>query len=297
VLGGFGSGEAVVDRLAEGDDSRLVVFEAEFGSLLARGRREGSTCSGVMRDLWDQRPLESRTRSGGDVIATGYHAGAIGHITREELRNKLTESDLFGGFVNRWLLWWVERGNLQPDGGNVPKGLLDDTAKELKANLVKARKGGVMARTPGAQELWVDLYHRLDTDDPPGFLGLALNRSAPQCLRLSVGFALADGSRVITEDHIRAAEAAWNYCRASAAAVFGETAPTPDAERLLAALREAGPNGIDLSEQLAMFGRRATRAENARTLLADAGLAFTATATPDGRGRPRSTTYALTPTP
>jgi hypothetical protein len=31
-----------------------------------------------------------------------------------------------------------------------------------------------MARTPGAQELWIGLYHHLDTDDPPGFLGLAL---------------------------------------------------------------------------------------------------------------------------
>jgi hypothetical protein len=293
VLGGFGSGEAVVSELADDDatDKRVLVFESEFGGLLARGRREGSTCSAIMRDLWDGRPLQSRTRSGGKLVATGYHAGAIGHITREELRAKLTESDLFGGFVNRWLIWWVERGTLRPDGGNVPPGLLDHAVAELRPHLAAARRGGELRRTPGAEALWHDLYVALADDDPPGLLGHAVNRSAPQCLRLSVALALADGARAITEDHVGAARLTWDYCRASAARVFGESAGSPDADKLLANLRNTVPEGLDFSQQRDLFAHKAGRAEAARDLLTDAGLAHTVYE--PTAGRPRGVTYAV----
>jgi hypothetical protein len=53
--------------------------------------------------------------------------------------------------------------------------------------------------------------------------------------------------------------------------------------------------GVDFTDQRDLFSHRASRAETARTLLHDAGLAHTITV-PTG-GRARGITYAVTRTP
>src|SRR5262249_33739992 len=46
IVYGLGSGEGLIQRLQDGSDKRCFIHEAEFGSVLTRGRREGSTLSG-----------------------------------------------------------------------------------------------------------------------------------------------------------------------------------------------------------------------------------------------------------
>jgi len=112
-------------------------------------------------------------------------------------------------------------------------------------------------------------------------------------LRLSVAYAGLDGRNVIGVEHLRAAWGLWRYCEASAAYIFGDAIGDAVADRLLAALREAHPAGLDGSQQYALFGRHVTRTQldAARTLLEERGLAETM-AEPT-RGRPRLVTFAI----
>ncbi len=299
VLGGFGSGEALVADLAAQPeqtgprDTRTLIFESEFGGLLASASRQGSTVSNVIRDGWDGRPLQNRTRGGGRLVANDYHLGAIGHITAPELRAKLAETDTVNGFMNRWLCFWVERGQLHPDGGNVPDGLIAAHAHRLRDLVAGVRGVGRVERTPEAAELWDEIYRDLAEDDPPGALGGAISRSAPQTLRLSLIFALADGAREITVDHVGAAYLVWRYCRDSTALIFGESTGSSDADRLLDALRTAGHDGIDFTGQNDLFSRHRGKAARARAQLEQGGLAATVTV-PTG-GKPRKITYAIRP--
>jgi hypothetical protein len=287
VLGGFGSGEAVVAKLTPPEDGphdhRLVVEEGEWSAVLARTGRDGSTMSQTLREGWDGRPLANRTRSGGELVARDYHLAIVGHVVAEEYL--LSSRDVIGGFGNRVLHWCARRGQLRPDGGNVPASLFAQYGRLIAPAVTEARTRGEMHRTPGAQELWQRLYYQLADDDPPGVLGTVTARSAPQCLRLSLVFALADGSDAIDAEHVTAAAAVWDYCRASAAYVFGDSTGNADADRLLTSLRLADPDGLDLTAQRDLFGRHPGRSDKARSVLERLGLAVTESVPTNGRPR------------
>jgi hypothetical protein len=303
TLGGFGSGEAIIAELAptvkdDGTevpqpDTRGLIQETEFGGLLAQGKRDGSTTSAIIRNAWDGEPLANRTRGRGKLVATDYHLGAIGHITAAELRAKLSDVDIFNGFLNRWLIVWSERTQLLPDGGNIPDDLHAEHGRRLKANIAQARTVGRMERTEEARSLWHDVYHQLDADRPGGLLEEAIARSAAQCLRMQLVLAVCDGSRSITEDHVGAAYMAWTYCRASAGHVFGHSTGDKDADRLLGDLREAGETGLTATDQRDLFHRSPGRAQAARELLEGLGLAETVSVRTGGR--PAQVTFAINP--
>jgi hypothetical protein len=62
--------------------------------------REGNTLSPVLRTAWDGDTLSTLTKHSRER-ATEPHVSMIGHITREELRRKLTETEAANGFGNR----------------------------------------------------------------------------------------------------------------------------------------------------------------------------------------------------
>jgi hypothetical protein len=97
-----------------------------------------------------------------------------------------------------------------------------------------------------AKALWCDHHERLTTP-PPGPLGDVLSRGAPHVIRLAMLYALTDRSAVISDDHLRAALALWDASARCAAYVFGDSLGSPDAEKVLSALR-AAPGGLTRSE-------------------------------------------------
>jgi hypothetical protein len=299
-FGGFGSGEAIIAELApptddenRSRDTRALVFEPEFGGLLNAAGRQNATVSETVRNAWDGARLQNRTRGTGKLVATDYHLGAIGHITAAELGATLTKTDIYGGLLNRWLLFWVERGKLHPDGGNVPPDLYVNYGRRLRANLETSRRVGAVKRTADADDLWRDIYQDLADDDPPGVLGAAISRAAPQCLRLSLTYALADGAEQITADHVGAAFMTWLYCRKTANKIFGDSTGDNDADRLLDALRAAGEAGMDGTAQRDLFSRHPGRADAAREHLEREHLAASIKV-PTG-GKPKTVTYAIRP--
>src|SRR5439155_7999483 len=127
----------------------------------------------------------------------------------------------------------------------------------------------------------------------PGRLGAAISRAEAHKLRLSLLYALLDGSDQIRRPHLEAALAVWNYAEASAGYIFGDALGDPVADNLLYALR-ARPAGLTRTEiSVVVFGHNRNASEIARSLdsLAARGLVnFERKAT---GGRPVERWYAV----
>ena len=286
-LNGFGSGESLVDAVRGDDESterRLLIIEPEFARVLNVATRDGSVLSPIIRAAWDGERLAVRSRARTTVV-DGAHIAVVAHISADELRSKLTDTEVAAGFANRFLFVCVRRSKLLPDGGNLDDAVVADLSRKVAFVVMQCRKVGILKRTPEAAELWCDLYRQMDQDEPGGLLGAIVARDSAQVLRLSVTYALLDGKNRIDVEHIRAAWAAWTYCRASAAYVFGESLGDVIADTLLRALRSAGKAGMNGTAQRDLFSRNATRAQldNARELLISRGLAISQSVETGGR--------------
>lgn len=264
VMGGFGSGEAVVDEVMdfepkEGEqprsvDKRLLVYEPELARLLRVGARDGSTLSPLLRAAWDGEQLAVRSRAK-KAVANDAHITVVGHITADELRKHLAEVEVANGFANRFLYAVVSRSKLLPEGGNVTGAMLTPLVSHVRHALEEGRRTYLLTRDEPARELWRDLYYRMANDDRDGLVGAVTARAEAQVLRLSVIYALLDASSTIHVRHLQAAWAVWRYAEASARHIFGDALGDPIADRLYGAIRGAGDAGLDATEQHAALGR------------------------------------------
>ncbi len=267
------------------DDKRLLVVEEEFAQALAVMRREGNTLSTIIRSAWDHGDLYPLTKNN-QTKATGAHISIIGHITRDELRARMDETHLLNGFGNRFLWVAVRRGNILPDGGGLDDANVNYFATQFADAITRAQSIGQVRRDAQATELWHTVYPELSADRP-GLLGAALARAEAQVLRLSLVYALLDGSEVITEAHILAALAVWDYCEASARWIFGGATGDATADRILAALKAAGSEGLDGAGISDIFGRNVTanRLHMAMQTLLNRGLVKVQQVATGGRPR------------
>ena len=96
--------------------SACSLSKAEFANVLKVVTREGNTLSPVIRSAWDDGNLRTMTKNS-PARATDAHISIIGHITREEYRRELTETESANGFANRYCIVAVERSKCLPEGG------------------------------------------------------------------------------------------------------------------------------------------------------------------------------------
>src|SRR5262249_13196899 len=105
VRSGLSTGEGLIWCLRDDQDGlidkRLLVIEEEFAKACAGMERQGNTLSVVVRDAWDGNPLEVLTKQE-PAKATNTHISIVGHITENELRQRLTETSMTNGFANRF---------------------------------------------------------------------------------------------------------------------------------------------------------------------------------------------------
>jgi len=236
--------EEIVD--AGVTDKRLCVVEAEFANVLKVMEREGNTLSPQIRKAWDDGNLRSMTKNS-PARATGAHISIIGHITKHEARQLLTETESANGFGNRFLWLAVRRSKCLPEGGNLKSENLNDLVIRLQKTIEFGRKADEVTRDDGARKLWRICYEEL-SEGKPGLLGAITARAEAQVLRLSVIYALLDRSKLIRPEHHRAALALWNYCERSAQWIFSTATGDPRADRILLALKVAGKTGLTKTE-------------------------------------------------
>jgi hypothetical protein len=220
--------------------------------------REGNTLSPVIRSAWDDGNLSILTKNS-PAHATDAHISMIGHITRGEVRRNLTETESANGFANRFCFVAVKRSKCLPEGGD-SYGIAD-LVQRLQKAIQFGRGAGELQRSDEARKLWASLYPKL-SEGKPGLLGAITARAEAQVLRFSLHYALLDCPGTVDVAHLRSALALWAYCERSAQWVFESGTGNKNADRILAALKVAGPEGMT-KRQISndVFNRHATKFE------------------------------------
>jgi hypothetical protein len=239
-------------------DKRLLVVEEEFANVFKVMTREGNTLSPIIRSAWDSGTLRTLTKNS-PARATNAHISIIGHITREELRRLLTETESANGFGNRFLFVAVKRGKCLPEGGGAPA--MADLVERLKRAVEFEKNARELNRDDATRELWAQIYPAL-SEGKLGLLGAITARAEAQVLRLSLLYALLDCSARVQLEHLRAALAVWRYCEDSARWLFQTGTGNKNADRILGALIATGEKGLTKWEITSeVFSRHATKFE------------------------------------
>lgn len=256
------TGEYTLETVDEGvRDKRLLVLEAEYAGVLKVMAREGNTLSPVVRLAWDSGNLRSLVKNS-PAQATGAHISILGHVTRIELLRHLNDTEQANGFGNRFLWVCTRRAQILPEGGGEPP--FGELVPRLHNAVEAARKIGQVQRDEAARRAWAAVYPEL-SEGQPGLLGATTARAEAQVLRLSLLYALLDGSATITTNHLAAAMAVWDYCGDSAAFVFGSSLGDPVADRIIEALARA-PNGLTRTAINRLFGSHLESSRASATL-------------------------------
>ncbi len=261
VLGGFGSGEAVVYEMRDVKDEtavekRRVITEAEFSAGLRVARREQSILSQIIRQGFDYKPIQHRTKSHGAIIATGHHLAIVGAITPKELAECSTDLDMENGYLNRFLFVHSEIVRVLPFGGRIDGAEVRSIAGHIRNALDKLadRPTAEYLITAGGEigELWGPWYHKVRFGT--GTVPALTRRQHVHVPRMALILAVLDGAGALGADHLRAAMAWSDYSVATVERLFGRSA-TGKAAQLLEAIREAGRDGLDGTAQRNLFAR------------------------------------------
>ena len=305
IIRGLGSGEALIEsirdpRIDTGDDGephlvdegvidkRRIVLASEFGRILAVGKRESSTLSPILRELWDGGTLQNTTRSK-PLIATGHHVAVLGQITPSELRSLLEAVDAANGFLNRFLIVYVRRQVELPIPVAPPVDAIDAVAAELRQVVAYSDRAREMRFDRDAEALYRIEYKRL-TRERGGLVGELLARAAPNTLRLALIYALLDRSESVRVEHLRAAIAIVDYTEASARMIFGSGTGNSTADAIAVGLEDVGAAGLTRSEiSRTLFAGNAPkdRLDAALRILAESGIAVSEREPTGGRAAER----------
>jgi hypothetical protein len=280
------NGKKVVDAGIQ--DKRLFVIEAEFAGALRQMRGRENTLSAVIREAWDGYSLRTLTK-GDPLTATDPHIGILAQITPEELRRQFEAIELHNGFLNRFLIVLTDRSRLLPFGSEPDPVDSQRAIDRLRAAVYTARqRTSVEDFTDLAREWWAAEYPRLTTGTA-GRSGAATQRAAAQVRRIALLFAVLDGRRELDVHHLEAANAVWEYARASADFVFGGSDLSARARRVESALLAAGPSGMDRTsireDALGSHNIPAQEIDAVLSELHDVGLARETDLTTSGRPR------------
>jgi uncharacterized protein DUF3987/bifunctional DNA primase/polymerase-like protein len=263
-------------------DKRAFILEAEFASVLRVMGREGNTLSATIRQAWDTGNLQVKTRNNPNR-ATGAHVTIIGHITKDELKRNLDETETANGFANRFLWICVRRSRILPEGGALSDAELNPLVTRLHEAFIFARGISEMKRDMEARALWYQVYEEL-SEGHAGLLGAVTSRAEAQTMRLACLYALLDSKSIVERAHLEAALALWRYCEASARYIFGAATGDRIADELLSALQEAGSDGLTRTQIRDLFNRRHTGAiDAALAVLSETGRARFETEQTSGR--------------
>jgi DNA replicative helicase MCM subunit Mcm2 (Cdc46/Mcm family) len=208
--------------------------------------------------------------------ATDAHISIIGHITRDELRRLLTETESANGFANRFLWVAVRRSKCLPEGGDTESENLNDLVSRLRRAVEFAQTAGEIKRNDAARELWARVYPEL-SEGKPGLLGAITARAEAQVLRLSVIYALLDCSVTVQLEHLKAALALWSYCERSTGWIFATRTGDTNADKIATALRGAGSKGLtraEISKDVFQHNLGSDALNNAFQALRHSGVAY-----------------------
>lgn len=252
-------------------DKRLLVHAGEFAAVLKVSGRDGATLSPVLREAWDGRTLRTLSKNN-PATATGAHISMIAHITHEELVRALDSTEAANGFANRFVWACAKRSKQLPWGGTSQEVGIEALSLRVKQAAEQARKGGEFTFDEPAKRKWEAIYPLL-TEGAPGLFGAITSRSEAHVLRFACIYAALDAGPAIAVEHLNAAQAVWDFCWRSARYIFGARLGDPDADAILAVLRDQR-EGLTRTQIRDLFSRHLSgeRIDRARDALLRARL-------------------------
>ena len=241
VLYGLQSGEAMIDRVADGGsrgDCRLMLVETEFARLAETMARTG-TLSAQLRNAWDgrvlQRAIVSASRS---QQASRAHVSMLAMITPEELLRQHRRLSQAGGLESRLLYAYAAPSSdvspflAAPGHGGLAErvraaleGSRDAvmaTADPISRHLLTDRGIQPLAELPVGSDVsggWSALVKSRLPVPGQGLAGLH-SRAESQVIRIAAAYALADSAGDVRREHVEAGLAVWAFCARSAEVVF-----------------------------------------------------------------------------
>lgn len=271
LVNGAGSGEVLIDEVNKNNDPRVLYQEEEFGRLLTVANREGSTMSAVLRQAWDGGVLRAITRgtTTPDKVALRSHLAVLGHLTPSDLAT-MRAADVRNGFANRFVFLASHRSRALP----LSPGMSGGQARRLARTIREAMHTARAAIEEGWEDEQVitvakDAQAQYIADErtwapPTGDYEDVYSRYWPNLMKVAGLYAILDGQTAIHAPHYAAARAVMDYSQASIAYAFGqEEGDDPrketerrQQERLLDALRTAGPRGLSGRERSAAVGKK-----------------------------------------
>jgi hypothetical protein len=313
TVSGIGSGEMLIWEVRDPDPNNTdddgtpdpggvkerIAQNAELSALFKVANREQSILSDQLRLAFDGAPMRHSTKGGGIVTATNHHINIVGSITPGELVKVMDDVSRVNGFGNRFVYLWSEMADLLPFGGDLDQHQVDAIGDTISNRLGDLRiRSGLLGFTDygiadDARDTWATFYRRARTGIGEGFTAEMTGRSVAHAARIALIYAVLDGADRIGTDHIAAAEAWVDYGAATVEKVFGGGV-SGLAGMLLAAIRDAGPDGMTLTQQSEVFSRNRSAAEldQARTTLEARHLIHT-TAASSSTGRPTRRSVAI----
>jgi hypothetical protein len=258
--GPLSSGEGLVNAIRDKNeddendkgvaDKRLLCIEGELGAALRAFQRSGNNLSMILRMAFDGEKIAPLTKNS-RIAASEPHVNLVGHITRHELKELLSATEIWNGFGNR-ILWLCAR---RPKTVAFPTPMPNDEVTEIATELARVitlahshgSKGGrELVMSNSAQDHWVNVYPEL-TQDHPGVLGAVTSRAEAHARRLALTYAQLDGADRIEIDHLEAALAFVRFAGDCAAYLFGGVELDPVAQRILEALSKGDKTQTEIS--------------------------------------------------
>lgn len=282
------------DILADGGvtDKRLLVVEGEFAQVLRVQGREGNSLSAIIRSFWDSGNARNLTKNS-PLKTTDAHVSIVGHITKTELINCLSEVESANGYANRFLWICVRRSKFLPFGSDIGLTDLMNINADIASRIKLARDIREIRFSNAAKDLWISSYRHLETSRF-GFVAKVTQRASPYVLRLSCIFAVLDAQTEIRREHLEAALAVWQFCEDSAKYIFGEKIGSKNADTLLAALRqtENGLTRTEIHNDIFRKNLNAGEIKSALQILVDADLIESQTQPSENSRKPSEKWFA-----
>lgn len=230
----------VFDEITE---KRLFIYEKEFGNALSQMLMNTNILVGVLNCAWDGDDLGDLTKNS-PLKATNTHIGLVGHITPEELHEKLRNQRfiLYNGFGNRILWLRTEARGIVANPPILPEEEIAAIRSEIEECIEHANNLSEVNFSPAAAKFYEGIYKRTkeNLSRRTGTLKSVSDRALPQICRIALAYALLEQKSSIDVEHLIAAKAFWDYCDQSAAMIFGNKSSNAKEDQLMNALQK-GP--------------------------------------------------------
>jgi hypothetical protein len=224
-------------------------------------RREGSSLSQVLRQVWDGDILSVLTRKD-PLKATGAHLGLIAHITPDELRETLRPADIRNGTANRFVWFYSERSKLFPLGGQLPEAAVQRIVGEAREAITFAQTPCEVSMSREAEQAWQAVYAELAAREDSSLLEELSSRDTAQIRRIALILTLADRQTEMQVHHLRAAVACYEYSRDTLQHSYVGGVDDTEAQEILAkVLQRLGAGLATQTDIYNLFGRNVPAAK------------------------------------